>query len=172
MLEQHSETNPSLRFARYCGPATDMDQAKPGWREPVEAGKLLHGTTRVMSALVVEDSPRIAERLVELVTVPGRLEVVASAAAEHEALVACETYDIDLAIVDLQLATGTGFGVIRRLRSPGLRRRPRIIVLTNHAVPALRVAAFEAGADYFLDKSKDFGALPQLIQELLVESGD
>jgi hypothetical protein len=32
-------------------------------------------------------------------------------------------------------------------------------VITNHAVPALKVAAFEAGADYFLDKSKDIDSL-------------
>ncbi len=42
-----------------------------------------------------------------------------------------------------------------------------IVVLTNHAVPALKVAAFEAGADYFLDKSKDFATIPRLVSELL-----
>ena len=39
-----------------------------------------------MNALVVEDSPQIAERLVELVSVPNRVEVVATAATEDEAL--------------------------------------------------------------------------------------
>jgi len=39
----------------------------------------------MMNALVVEDSPQIAERLVELVSVPHRVEVVATAATEDEA---------------------------------------------------------------------------------------
>jgi DNA-binding NarL/FixJ family response regulator len=121
----------------------------------------------VLHAFVVEDSPRIAERLVELVTIPGQVEVVATADTESAAIEACSTYDVDLAIVDLQLAEGTGFGVIRALRSAGRKRHACIVVLTNHAVPALRNAAFEAGADYFLDKSKDFGTLPQLIDQLL-----
>src|SRR5690349_20531282 len=121
----------------------------------------------VMNALVVEDSPQIAERLVELVSVPNRVEVVATAATEDEALTACDRYTIGLAIVDLQLAQGTGFGVIRRLRAAAGANPACIVDLTNHAVPALKVAAFEAGADYFLDKSKDFATIPRLIGELL-----
>ena len=121
----------------------------------------------LMNALVVEDSPQIAERLVELVSVPNRVEVVATAATEDEALQACDKHSISLAIVDLQLAQGTGFGVIRRLRAATGANPACIVVLTNHAVPALKVAAFEAGADYFLDKSKDFATIPRLIGELL-----
>jgi DNA-binding response OmpR family regulator len=121
----------------------------------------------VMNALVVEDSPQIAERLVELVSVPDRVEVVATAATEDEALAVCDSHSIGLAIVDLQLAQGTGFGVIRRLRAAAGSSPACIVVLTNHAVPALKVAAFEAGADYFLDKSKDFATIPRLIGELL-----
>ena len=125
------------------------------------------GAEELMNALVVEDSPQIAERLVELVSVPDRVEVVATAATEDEALAACDRYSIGLAIVDLQLAQGTGFGVIRRLRAATGTNPACIVVLTNHAVPALKVAAFEAGADYFLDKSKDFATIPRLIGELL-----
>ena len=126
-----------------------------------------HSDEEVMNALVVEDSPQIAERLVELVSVPNRVEVVATAATEDEALAACDRHTIALAIVDLQLAQGTGFGVIRRLRAATGSNPACIVVLTNHAVPALKVAAFEAGADYFLDKSKDFATIPRLIGELL-----
>ena len=126
-----------------------------------------HDAAELMNALVVEDSPQIAERLVELVSVPDRVEVVATAATEDEALQACDKHTISLAIVDLQLAQGTGFGVIRRLRAATGANPACIVVLTNHAVPALKVAAFEAGADYFLDKSKDFATIPRLVGELL-----
>jgi two-component system OmpR family response regulator len=139
---------------------------EPDVRAPISLGARMT-ENETMRALVVEDSPQIAERLVELVTVPDRVIVVATAATEDEALAACDRYDIDLAIVDLQLAQGTGFGVIRRLRAAGADRSACIVVLTNHAVPALKVAAFEAGADFFLDKSKDFAAIPRLIGELL-----
>ncbi len=103
-----------------------------------------------------------------MVSVPGEVEVMAVAATEALAIAACESQAFDLAVVDLQLAQGTGFAVIRRLRAnDNDHHRACIIVLTNHAVPALRVAALEAGADHFLDKSKDFARVPQVIRELM-----
>lgn len=153
-------------YSRLVSAGAEIPDEKRPWDKRFDAN-LGPFATMLMNALVVEDSPRIAERLVELVSIPGQVEVVATAETESQATEACNAYDIDLAIVDLQLAEGTGFGVIRALRAAGRRRHACIVVLTNHAVPALRVAAFEAGADYFLDKSKDFGALPQLIDELL-----
>jgi DNA-binding NarL/FixJ family response regulator len=121
---------------------------------------------RVLQALIVEDSAPIAERLAEMVRVPGRVEVRANVTTERDALTACEANTFDLAVVDLQLAQGTGFGVIRRLRE---RAGPFtcVVVLTNHAVPALRTAAYQAGADHFLDKSKDFPSVSRLVADLL-----
>lgn len=119
-----------------------------------------------LHALIVEDSPQTAERLVELVTVPQRVEVVATLATEDEALLACDRQRIDLALVDLQLAQGTGFGIMRRLREKG-RPPCLILVVTNHAVPALKVAAFEAGADYFLDKARGLDPVARIVADLL-----
>ena len=147
-------------------PNPSQEGTAQGRTRPLEFDPRAHAEEQ-MNALVVEDSPQIAERLVELVSVPHRVEVIATAATEDEALSACDRYTIGLAIVDLQLAQGTGFGVIRRLRAAAGASPVCIVVLTNHAVPALKVAAFEAGADYFLDKSKDFATIPRLIGELL-----
>jgi len=151
--------------------ATTPQEGGPERRTLPPEFQVRHSDEEVMNALVVEDSPQIAERLVELVSVPNRVEVVATAATEDEALAACDKHSIALAIVDLQLAQGTGFGVIRRLRAATGANPACIVVLTNHAVPALKVAAFEAGADYFLDKSKDFATIPRLIGELLNGKG-
>ena len=156
--------------------ATDMHAPTPRESGPERRAappdyQLRQSDEEIMNALVVEDSPQIAERLVELVSVPNRVEVVATAATEDDALNACDAHTIGLAIVDLQLAQGTGFGVIRRLRAATGANPACIVVLTNHAVPALKVAAFEAGADYFLDKSKDFATIPRLIGELLNSRG-
>jgi DNA-binding NarL/FixJ family response regulator len=105
-----------------------------------------------------------------MITVPGRVEVVATVGTEDEALGACDRHRIDIALIDLQLAQGTGFGVIRHLRDVKSQRPTAIIVLTNHAVPALKVAAFEAGADYFFDKSTDFSSVSRVIGELLQQT--
>jgi two-component system OmpR family response regulator len=124
------------------------------------------GAGVMLNALIVEDNPTVSERLVELLTVPDRVQVVAMHATEDGAREACERFSIDIAVIDLQLAQGTGFGVIHALRK--IKTRPiSILVFTMHAVPALKVAAFEAGADFFLDKSKDYAAIPRIVAELL-----
>jgi DNA-binding response OmpR family regulator len=123
--------------------------------------------TEPLHALVVEDSLEMAQRLFALLDRPHRLKVVATCSTEDFALQVCDRARIDIAVIDLQLAKGTGFGVIRRLRSAHNPNPVVIIVLTNHAVPALKVAAFEAGCDFFLDKSRDFATLPRLIGEFL-----
>lgn len=116
-----------------------------------------------MNALIVEDSPQLAERFRDIAAFAG-LTVVAAQPDEASAIEACERFKVDVAIIDLQLAAGSGFGVIRHLRG----RTPPVvmIVITNHAVPALKVASFEAGADYFLDKAKDMRTLETLLAEV------
>ena len=114
-------------------PPVPQDGGQQGRARPVEF-QPRHLDGELMNALVVEDSPQIAERLVELVSVPSRVEVVATAATEDEALAACDRYTIGLAIVDLQLAQGTGFGVIRRLRAAA----------GSSASPSIKASGFSA----------------------------
>jgi DNA-binding response OmpR family regulator len=143
--------------------AAAQDGASPG--DSVAPSR---ASSTALRTLIVEDAPRIADRLVEMVSSPGIVEVTAIAATENLAIAACDQQAFDLAVVDLQLAQGTGFAVIRKLRANDYDgHRACIVVLTNHAVPALKIAAFEAGADHFFDKSKDFASIPRVIRELL-----
>jgi DNA-binding NarL/FixJ family response regulator len=121
-----------------------------------------------MKTLIAEDSRTVAQPLTALLTGMGA-EVVGVAQTEDDALNLVRQHDIHLAIIDLQLAQGTGFGVIRALRNAG--GSAAIVVLTNHAVPALKVAAFEAGADYFLDKSREsLTAVHRVVQGLMAKA--
>jgi CheY-like chemotaxis protein len=130
-------------------------------------GAVSRSDGRALQVLIVEDAPAIAERLADIVSRPGHVEVAAIAATENDALKACDANHFDLAIVDLQLAQGTGFAVVRRLRADGPGPGgPYIVVLTNHALPALEAASFQAGADLFLDKSKHFGRIGAIVDAL------
>ena len=127
----------------------------------------------VINALVVEDSPQIAERLVELVSVPNRVEVVATAASEDEALAACDRHTIALAIVDLQLAQGTGL----RRDSPPARRHRRQPRVHRGAHQPRRAGAQGRGLrgrapTTSSTSRKDFATIPRLIGELLTNKGN
>lgn len=118
-----------------------------------------------LRVLLVEDLPRVQLMLRELIEDPGRFEVVGVADTEDEAVKLYEARQPDVVVVDLNLRSGTGMGVLQRIRQRQGDARPLLIVLTNHTLPVLRQACERAGADHFLDKSREFARVRTLIEE-------
>jgi CheY-like chemotaxis protein len=121
-------------------------------------------SARTLRVLVVEDLPRVRSLLRELIEEPGRLEVTAFAESEEEALQRFDELRPDAVVVDLKLRSGTGLGVVHGIRRRAPAAPPLVIVLTNHALPVLEAACLQAGADHFLDKSRDFLKVRPLLE--------
>jgi DNA-binding NarL/FixJ family response regulator len=119
----------------------------------------------VLRVLLVEDLPRVQLMLRELIEEPGRFEVVGVADTEEQAVALYEQREPEVVVVDLNLRSGTGMGVLQRIRQRNSAVRPLLIVLTNHTLPVLRNACEKAGADHFLDKSREFARVRTLIEE-------
>jgi CheY-like chemotaxis protein len=119
----------------------------------------------VLRVLLVEDLPRVQLMLRELIEEPGRFEVVGVADTEDQAVALYEQREPEVVVVDLNLRSGTGMGVLQRIRQRKSAVRPLLIVLTNHTLPVLRNACEKAGADHFLDKSREFARVRTLIEE-------
>jgi DNA-binding NarL/FixJ family response regulator len=120
-----------------------------------------------LRVLLVEDSVVLAQRLRESLDTLENVEVVDSVADESAAVAAVRAKRVDVIILDLQLKEGTGFGVVQRLG----KDRPKIIVFTNYVLPEYQRLAQAMGVEYFLNKSRDYERLPQLIQELEAAPG-
>ena len=120
-----------------------------------------------LDILLVEDSPRIAERLRELLTQQAGVRVAATVEDEPAAIRALREMKVDLLILDLQLKIGTGFGVLESVGA----QRPRTIVMTNYALPQYRERARRLGVEHFLNKEKDFERLPEIVAEILASLG-
>ena len=90
------------------------------------------------------------------------VEVVGSVTDESAAVAAVRDNEVDVIVLDLQLKEGTGFGVVQRLGAT----RPKIIVFTNYMLPEYQRLADALGVEYFLNKSRDYERLPELIQEI------
>ncbi len=116
-----------------------------------------------LRVLLVEDSPVLAERLREALDALENVEVVDAVTDESSAVAAAKSKRVDVIILDLQLKQGTGFGVVQRLG----KDRPKVIVFTNYMLPEYQRLADSLGVEYFLNKSRDYERLPQLIQELV-----
>jgi CheY-like chemotaxis protein len=120
-----------------------------------------------LQVLLVEDSSLLAERLLELIAQTEGVVTVASVATEAAAIQAVQEYHPDALILDLRLKEGTGFGVMRYLKT--LPRPPTVVVLTNYALSQYRQQAELLGARHFLDKSQQFDQLPGILESLRQE---
>jgi CheY-like chemotaxis protein len=123
--------------------------------------------SRALRVLLVEDSPRIAAMLRDMLESDGEVRVVEVVSDEQSAIRQARKEEIDVMILDLQLAKGTGFGVLSQLRD----KRPVTVVLTNYALPEYRRRALALGAEYFLDKSKDLEKLQSIMTDLRAQVG-
>jgi DNA-binding NarL/FixJ family response regulator len=112
-----------------------------------------------LRVLLVEDSRRLAERIRELIELNEDAIVVKTVNNEASAIEAARKEKVDLIVLDLQLQSGTGFGVLEKL---GLDRPP-VVILTNYALPQYEKRAQDLGVEHFLDKSRDFERLSEIV---------
>ena len=94
-----------------------------------------------MKVLLVEDSARLAARIKEALEQLDGVDVVATVADEQSAIDVARREAVD------------------------------VIVLTNYALPEYRRRAAELGVEYFLDKSRDYERLPEVLQRFQARSG-
>lgn len=118
-----------------------------------------------LKILLIEDSALLRGRLRSLLDVPGLMRVTGEADSEPGAISEFDRDGFDILIVDVELKSGSGIGVIRHVRDASRHSSmPLIVVLTNFALPTVRRKCLEAGADYFLDKVREFQELKPLIE--------
>ncbi len=122
-------------------------------------------TQSALRIFLVEDSPILRERLVEMLASWGAIEIVGHAETEAAADAALQAQEWDVLILDLQLLQGTGLGVLRNLGSHR-RAGTLVIVLTNYAIPMYRERSMQLGADYFFDKAHEFARIKDVLDEL------
>ena len=119
-----------------------------------------------MKIFVVEDSPAVLERLLELVGEVPDTQIVGDAANFAAAVAGITRTRPDVAILDIKLADdgGTGIDVLARVRAE--LPEMRAIVLSNYASPQHAKASADAGAEHFLDKSLDFERIPEILRQM------
>ena len=116
-----------------------------------------------MQIYLVEDSPAIRARLIELLeAVPGA-RVVGHAARAETAIVEILALRPEIVVADLNLAEGSGFDVLRGV----CKQAPEIdfYMLSNFAADPYRQLAARLGARQFFDKSREFGRVRELIAQ-------
>jgi DNA-binding NarL/FixJ family response regulator len=117
-----------------------------------------------MRVFIVEDSPAVCERLVEMIEADGEHDVVGSAATHEDAVAGIAATEPDVGIFDIRLAQGNGIEALAEAK----RCVPTLvgIVMSNYATAQHTKASADAGAAYFLDKSSDFERVTEILSSL------
>ena len=121
--------------------------------------------TAPMQVFLVEDSALIRERLVALLeSVPGA-RVCGQADNAEAAVREILAVRPDVVVLDLALAKGTGFDVLRAVcpQAPAID----FYLLSNHSSAPYRALAGRLGARGFFDKTDEFGLLRDAIMHPL-----
>ncbi len=107
-----------------------------------------------MDIFLVEDSPAVLERLTKMLSALPQVSIVGHAGDVHEAIAGILMAKPEVVVLDLKLAHGSGFDVLREVRE----RQPRIAfyMLSNLASAPYRRRAAGLGALDFFDKSNEF----------------
>lgn len=121
-----------------------------------------------LKILVVDDAPIVRERIVELLIETELVGIIGLAADVRSALDAIAEAEPQVVILDIGLP-GTfemrnGIDVLRWIKQT--RPHVQVVMLTNFADMAYRQAAQQLGAYAFLDKSREFDQLPNIIRDL------
>jgi DNA-binding NarL/FixJ family response regulator len=115
---------------------------------------------------VVEDSPVIRSRLIELIeatgaTVVGHADTASVAIAEIAAL------RPDVVTIDIALKDGNGFDVLEAIAINDEDHPPLRIVVTNYATDSYRDALKELGADHVFDKAMQISEVLAVLESLM-----
>src|ERR1700756_1831591 len=117
--------------------------------------------------LVVEDDPRLRERLARYLTGEGFRVTAAGDAAE--ARTQLRAINPDLMVLDVMMPGESGLDLTQSLRLES-SQNPPILLLTARGTPEDRIAGFEAGADDYLGKPFEPRELVLRIRALLRRS--
>ena len=142
---------------------------------PMVTAVVYSGSERVMNEMpkplqvyIVEDS-QIVERLLASAIVAAGAEVSGSSADAETAIGDVFALQPDLIMIDIGLASGSGFDVLKTLQDHSLVPGAIRVVLTNHADAEFQNLSLQLGADRFFDKSSETSQALALISALAAE---
>ena len=121
------------------------------------------GHTALMQVFLVEDSAPVRERLTEMLQDLPDTRVLGHAAEADGAIREILAAAPDVVLLDISLAAGSGFDVLRAVRP----QAPQIdfYLLSNFAAFPYRQLAETLGARGFFDKAREFERVREVIAE-------
>ena len=128
----------------------------------------MNETPKPLQVYLVEDSP-IAQRFLSSAIAAVGAELDGCSDNAQAAIADVFALQPDLILIDISLASGSGFDVLKALHEHSLVPEAIKVVLTNHADPECRNLSLRLGADRFFDKASETSEAMALISTLATE---
>lgn len=123
-----------------------------------------------MQVLLVDDSAIVRRRLAEMMGNLARVTVAGEAGSVAEALEKIPLLHPDVVVLDLHLPDGDGVAVLESAKRTV--PAPVVVMLSNYSDDFYRTWCEAAGADFFLDKAKQFDELPKILSRVMNATAD
>jgi DNA-binding NarL/FixJ family response regulator len=123
----------------------------------------MSGISAKPTLLIAEDHEIVGQGLAALLR--PRYNIAAIVRDGGEVVTAIRRYQPDLLLLDLTMPQRSGLEVLEDLTS--VRPRPRVLIVTMHAEPALMQEAFRRGAHGFIPKDSSSDELLAAISQVL-----
>jgi len=115
-----------------------------------------------MKVFIADDSSEIRKRIISMLSdLAESIEMIGEAENVQDAISSISEFDPDVVILDISMPGGSGIDVLKTIKKKN--EAPVIIILTNYPYSQYRTKCMEAGADFFFDKSKDFGQIIKVV---------
>jgi two-component system response regulator DevR len=121
--------------------------------------------TNALNILLVDDVNIVLQKMKMFLSIVPSVNRVDTADSADQAYSLLESNQPQLVVLDVNMPGTSGIDMLKKIRSSE-RPQPVVVMLTNQKEKIYKDTCLSLGADYYLDKSKDFLCLPEIIREL------
>jgi len=118
-----------------------------------------------LKILLIDDTLIVLQRLQVLLSELSQVSRTEAVMSAEEALVLLDHFEPDIMVLDINMPGMNGIELLKKI-SCNKVLRPVVIMLTNNNFAGYRDECMRLGADYFLDKSRDFQLIPSIIEKI------
>ena len=122
-----------------------------------------------INVAIADDNQRTVEMMTELLEQESDIEVIASADDGEEALRIIKEKQPDVVLLDIIIPKLDGIGVLERLQTEDLSKRPIIIMVSAMGQENVCEEAMELGASYFILKPFDLRTIIKQIKQAKIK---
>jgi len=121
-----------------------------------------------LHVLLVDDVKIILQKMKMFLSIVPQVRLVDTASCAQEAFTFLQSSDPDLVVLDVNMPGTNGIEILKRIRN-SKGPQPVVVMLTNETGYHFKETCLQSGADYYLDKSRDFLQIPNIIGELIAK---